>query len=188
MTGLWMARPAFTGGLLPTLYIKPWQSITGSMGPLMSTNKAAWGLKLLMIVSAYQVDCSSFCALLNTQHCCLSPCGWYFPPSASHHPQRLPRPSTPYKLHPRYCRSCKKLSEKPAVLATYVTELRSYKTLAIWLRILYLCCESGISTVGHQWARVAWIFQNGISPNIKYSTKPGFLKSSHKYCHYTMIW
>ena len=38
------------------------------MGPLMGTNKAAWGVKLLlMTVSAYQVDCGCFCAILNTQ-------------------------------------------------------------------------------------------------------------------------
>ena len=83
--------------------VKPRRSTTGSMGPLMGTNKAAWGVKLLLTtVSAYQVDCGCFCAILNTQHCCLSPCGWYYPPSASH-PQRPPHPlppSTPYKLHP----------------------------------------------------------------------------------------
>ena len=64
-----------------------------SMGPLMGTNKAAWGVKLLlMTVLAYQADCGSFCALLNTQHCCLSPCGWYCPPLASHQP---PMPTHP---------------------------------------------------------------------------------------------
>ena len=63
--------------------VKPQRSTTGSMGSLMGTNKAAWGVKLLlMTVSVYQVDC----ALLNTQHCCLSPCGWYSPSSASHPP------------------------------------------------------------------------------------------------------
>ena len=77
--------------------VKPRQSTTGSIGPLMGTNKAAWGVKLLlMTISAYQVDCGSFCALLNTQHCCLSPCGWYCPPSASHPP---PTP-TPPSFHP----------------------------------------------------------------------------------------
>ena len=68
--------------------VKPQWSITGSMGPLMGTNKAAWDIKLLLMT----------------------------------------------------------------VLASYVTEL-VIKTLAI--RLLYLCCESGISTVGHQRARVA---------------------------------
>ena len=53
--------------------VKPRRSTTGSMGPLMGTNKAAWGVKLLLVtVSAYQVDCGCFCAILNTQHCCLS--------------------------------------------------------------------------------------------------------------------
>ena len=73
--------------------VKPRRSTTGSMGPLMGTNKAAWGVKLLLVtVSAYQVDCGCFCAILNTQHCCLSPCGWYYPLSASHPP---PTPTHP---------------------------------------------------------------------------------------------
>ena len=46
--------------------VKPRRSTTGSMGPLMGTNKAAWGVKLLLTtVSSYQVDCGSFCAQLN---------------------------------------------------------------------------------------------------------------------------
>ena len=32
------------GGLLPTLHVKPRRSTTGSMGPVMGTNKAAWGV------------------------------------------------------------------------------------------------------------------------------------------------
>ena len=56
--------------------VKPRRSTTESMGPLMGTNKAAWGVKLLLTtVWSYQVDCGSFCALLKTQHCCLPPCG-----------------------------------------------------------------------------------------------------------------
>ena len=71
--------------------VKPRRSTTGSMGPLMDTNKAAWGVKLLLTtVSSYQVDCGSFCALLETQHCCLPPCGWFCPPSASHPPPARP--------------------------------------------------------------------------------------------------
>ena len=67
--------------------VKPQQSITESMGPLMGTDEATWDVKsLLTTVLSYQVDCGSFCALLKTQHCCLSPCGWYRPPLASHPP------------------------------------------------------------------------------------------------------
>ena len=69
--------------------VKPRRSTTGSIGPLM-------GKLLLMTISAYQVDCGCFCAILNTQHCCLSICGWYYPPSASHTP---PTP-TPPPTHP----------------------------------------------------------------------------------------
>ena len=61
----------------------------------MGTNKATWCAKLLpTTVYVYQVDCGSFCALLRTQCCCLSHCGWYCPPSASH-PPHLSRPPTP---------------------------------------------------------------------------------------------
>ena len=44
--------------------VKPRRSPAGSMGPLMGTNKAAWGVKLLLTtVSSCQVDCGSLCAL-----------------------------------------------------------------------------------------------------------------------------
>ena len=47
--------------------LKPRWSTTWSMGSLMGTNKAACGVKLLlMTVSSYQVDCVSFCTLLKT--------------------------------------------------------------------------------------------------------------------------
>ena len=83
--------------------VKPRRSTTGSMEPLRGTNKATWCL-LPTTVYVYQVDCGSFCALLRTQCCCLSHCGWYCPPSASHPPPTPTpppfRPPTPYKLHP----------------------------------------------------------------------------------------
>ena len=80
--------------------VKPRRSTTGSMGPLMGTNKAVWGVKLLlMTVSAYQVDCGCFCEILNTQHCCLSPSGWYYPPSASN-PPPTPTPHPPARPPP----------------------------------------------------------------------------------------
>ena len=63
------------------------------MGPLRGTNKATWCAKLLpTTVYVYQVDCGSVCALLKTQCCCLSHCGWYCPPSASHPPPTHPPP------------------------------------------------------------------------------------------------
>ena len=74
-------------------------STTESVRLLMGTNKAAWGVKLLLTtISSYQVNCGSFRALLKTQHCCLPPCGWYFPPSASH-PPPTPTPPPP-ACHP----------------------------------------------------------------------------------------
>ena len=64
--------------------VKPRRSTTGSMGPLMGINKAAWGAKLLLTsVSSLLVDCGCLCALLRTQHCCLPQCGWFGPPLAS---------------------------------------------------------------------------------------------------------
>ena len=63
------------------------------MEPLRGTNKATWCVKLLpTTVSAYQVDCGCFCALLRTHCCCVSTCGWYNPPSASHPPPTLTPP------------------------------------------------------------------------------------------------
>ena len=73
---------------------------TESMGPLIGTNKVAWGVKLLLTtIWSYQVDCGSFCALLRTQLCCLPPCGWYCLPSASH-PPPTPTPPLPSALPP----------------------------------------------------------------------------------------
>ena len=61
--------------------VKPRRSTTESMGPLMGTNNAIWGVKLLLTtVSSYQADCGSFSTLLKTQHCCLPTCGWYYLP------------------------------------------------------------------------------------------------------------
>ena len=49
-------------------HVKPRRSTTGSVGPLMGTNKAAWGVKLLLTtVSAYQADCGCFCAILTAK-------------------------------------------------------------------------------------------------------------------------
>ena len=95
--------------------VKPRQSTTGSMGPLMGTNKAAWGVKLLLTtVSSCQVDCGIFCALLRTWHCCLPPCGWCCPPSASHPP---PTPAHSLYTSSLILQELKKPSQKPAVLA-----------------------------------------------------------------------
>ena len=62
------------------------------MGPLMGTNKAAWGVKLLlMTVSAYQVDWLFLC---NAEHTTLLFVSlWMVLPAFGF-------PPTPYKLHP----------------------------------------------------------------------------------------
>ena len=80
--------------------VNPRWSTTGSMGLLMGITKAAWGVKLLLttvLYACYQVDCSSFCALLETQHCCLPTCEWFCPASAFHPP---PMPIPPPPTHP----------------------------------------------------------------------------------------
>ena len=69
--------------------VKPLQSTTGSMESLMGTNKATWCVKLLLTtVWAYQID--YFCALQRKQCWCLSQCGCFCLPSASHPPPPLP--------------------------------------------------------------------------------------------------
>ena len=139
------------------------------MSPLMGTNKAAWGVKLLLTtVLFYQIDCVSFCALLKTWHCCLPPCGWCcLPPT--------PTPPHPTPSHPLYTSSLilqESITKTSSV--SCVTELVIKTTT-----LPYLCYEFGVPTVGHQRARVPWIFKSGISRNIKYSIKLGFLRSSH---------
>ena len=102
--------------------VKPRRSTIESMGPLMGTNKAAWGVKLLLTtVWSYQADCGSFSALLKTQHCCLPPYGWCCPPLASH-PLPTPTPPPPPRPYPiNFIRVItgvvKKPPQKPAYLA-----------------------------------------------------------------------
>ena len=102
--------------------VKPRRSTTGSMEPLRGTNKAihAWCVKLLpTTVSAYQVDCGCFCALLRTHCCCVSPCGWCSPPSASHPPPCNARPTPINFIRDITDSSWKKPSKKPAVSARW---------------------------------------------------------------------
>ena len=126
--------------------VKQRQSTTESMGPLMGTYKAAWGVKLLLtIVSSCKVDCGSFCALLKTQHYCLPPCGWCCPPAS--HPPSFSRPPPIYFI-PDIARVEKTITKTSSV--SCVTEL-----VKIAIQLLYLCCEFGVPTVEHQRARVA---------------------------------
>ena len=77
--------------------VKPRQFTTGSMESLRGTNKATCCVKLLpMTVYVYQVDCGCFCALLRTQCCFLSHCGWFCLPSASHAPPTPPPTRPPH--------------------------------------------------------------------------------------------
>ena len=95
--------------------VKPRQSTTGSMRPLMGINKAAWGAKLLLTtVSSLLVDCGCLCALLRTQHCCLPQCGWFCPTSASPLPPHLHTGPPPIELC-LILQEFKKTSQKPAV-------------------------------------------------------------------------
>ena len=85
------------------------------MGPLMGTNKAAWGVKLLLTtVWSYQVDCGGFCAC-PTEHStavCLPVDG--FPRlRLPTHPQRPP----PINFIRDITGVVKKPPQKPAVLA-----------------------------------------------------------------------
>ena len=64
------------------------------MEPLRGTNKATWCAN----------DPLGLLWLFRTHCCCVSPCGWYNPPSASHPPPMptpppsRPRPPTPYNI------------------------------------------------------------------------------------------
>ena len=97
-----MARFAFTGGLFPTLlnHVGPLQGAWGHWGALIRLHGVSACCQ--RPVSVYHVDCGCFCALLGTHCCCLSPCGWYGPPSAPHPPPppALPLPSTHPTAHP----------------------------------------------------------------------------------------
>ena len=108
--------------------VKPRRSTTGSMEPLRGTNKATWCVKLLpTTVSAYQVDCGCFCTLLRTHCCCVSPCGWYSPLSASH-PPPMPTPPTPINcIHDITAVGKNHLKNQQCLLVGRI----SYETIAI---------------------------------------------------------
>ena len=75
------------GLLLQVVFFRPCKTTSVHYWVYGATNKATWCVKLLpTTVSAYHVDCGCFCTLLKIHCCCLSPCGWYSPPSASHPP------------------------------------------------------------------------------------------------------
>ena len=81
--------------------VKPQRSsTTGSMGPLMGTNKAVWGVKLLLTtVLPYQVDCGSFCALLLCASLWMVLPAFGFPSTPNTHPTPL------LPTHPLYTSS-----------------------------------------------------------------------------------
>ena len=121
------------------------------MEPLRGTNKATWCVKLLPItIYVYQVDCGSFCALLRTQCCCLSHCGWYRPPLASH-PQCSPPPTCPPPIN--FIRDITAVDKNHLKNQQCQLDGRfSYKSIAIYVsRLLILCVWRGyiVAQVNH---------------------------------------
>ena len=125
------------------------------MEPLRGTNKATWCVKLLpTTVSAYQVDCGCFCALLRTHCCCVSPCGWYNPPSASQpHPPPI-----------NFIRDITAVGKKNH-LENQQCQLGgriSYETIAIYvcgLLILQVWCGYTVALVNHSGFNISnWYF------------------------------
>ena len=91
-----MAKSAFTASFSPTLLNH--EGALQGLEPMGGIKKDLCGAKLLpTTVSACAVNCSEFCHLVKTQHCCLCPCEKYNPPLAVH-----PLPPT----HPLLCAIC----------------------------------------------------------------------------------
>ena len=142
------------------------------MEPLRGTNKATWCVKLLpTAVSAYQVDCGCFCALLRTHCCCVSPCGWYGPPSASHPPQHPPRPPP---THPPPINSIRDITavgknHLKTSSVSYVGGRMCYETIATYisgLLILQVWRGYTVALVNHSGFNISnWYFS-------KYKTCP----------------
>ena len=88
------SQVCFHGGLFADR-VKPSWCITGSTGPLGSTNQNWLCAKLLpMAISTYPVVCVHSCRLLGTQHYCLCSNGSVCPPGACH-PPPPPHPTAP---------------------------------------------------------------------------------------------
>ena len=87
------------GLLLQTAFYRCCQTTRVHFVALKGINRTAWGTRLLLLtaVLASLVDSTSLCPTPRAQHCCLSPNGYFSPPSASHPP---PPPPTPYRLNP----------------------------------------------------------------------------------------
>ena len=140
------------------------------MEPLRGTNKATWCVKLLpTTVSAYQVDCGCFCALLRTHCCCVSPCGWYNPLSASHPP---PTPTPPPSRPPPINSICDIKAVGKNHLKNQKCQLGgriSYETIAIYvsgLLILQVWRGYTVALVNHSGFNISnWYFS-------KYKTCP----------------
>ena len=97
--------------------VKPSWCITGPLDPLERTNQNWLGAKLLpMAILIYSVVCVYPCHLLRAQHHCFWSNDKESPPSACPPTPTFTTPSPLY--HPWYYRSCKKLSQKPAVNTT----------------------------------------------------------------------
>ena len=92
------------GLLLQTAFYRCCQTTRVHFVALKGLNRTAWGTRLLLTaVLASLVDSTSLCPTPRAQHCCLSPNGYFSPPSASHPPPPPPtpfRPPTPYRLNP----------------------------------------------------------------------------------------
>ena len=73
------------GLLLQMAFYRSCQTTRVHFMALEGINRTAWGTRLLLTaVLASLVDSTSLCPMLRAQHCCLSPNGYFNPPSASH--------------------------------------------------------------------------------------------------------
>ena len=133
--------------------------ITGSVGPLGSTNQNWWDARLLqMSILIYPVDCVHLCHLLRTQHHCLCPNGRENPPLACPYPA----PSHPSLIH----NTC----DITGVVKNYLKNQHSEYCMAelaikhqLHITLFYLYSKFGMATMYHDKTTIDSIFQNGIS-------------------------
>ena len=93
---------------------------------------------------------------------CLAACP---PTPPTSHPPSLPHTHPPlqYMCNLQHHSSCEEVAPNPAVLATPVLELHSYRTLA--KRLLQVYCKFRMATIQHERTMVASILKIGISQN-----------------------
>ena len=121
---------------------------------LRGINRIAWGTWLVLTaVLARPVDCTSSGPILKTQHCCLSPNGYF-----THLPNCPRLPPTPPIDSIRDITGTEKIYPKKPAAFKYVACRNSYEMIAIYNNTIYIPNIPGVTVLYHKRRTVHSIF------------------------------